>query len=191
MCDYKLGKRILRYLAGTSDYRLDVLSDSAEATMQFEVYTDADWASEHTDRNSVNAALMFLNGMLVSCHCNKQTLVSLSTMESELVSAARGVQEAMGCYHLVKELGLKIQLPMRLRMDNQAAVACIMNEASIAKTKQVEIKHTFIKDLDQQPCYACLRHYPSNESGHPNQDHAWSDFCTSTNYDWCQSTKIP
>jgi hypothetical protein len=29
MCDYKLGKRILRYLVGTSDYHLDVLSDSA------------------------------------------------------------------------------------------------------------------------------------------------------------------
>jgi len=68
-------------------------------------------------------------------------------MESEFVSASRGVQEVLGCYHLVKELSLPIQLPILLRMDNQAAIACIMNEASSAKTKHVDIKFKFIKDL--------------------------------------------
>jgi hypothetical protein len=32
-------------------------------------------------------------------------------------------------------------------MDNQAAIASIMNEASSSKTKHVDIKHKFIKDL--------------------------------------------
>jgi hypothetical protein len=32
-------------------------------------------------------------------------------------------------------------------MDNQASIECIMNEASSAKTKHVDIKHKFIKDL--------------------------------------------
>ncbi len=91
LLDLKLGKRILRYLAGTSEYRLDVPRTNNETAVHFEVYTDADWASENTDRKSVNAALMFLNGMLVSWHCNKQSLVSLSTKESEFVSAARGL----------------------------------------------------------------------------------------------------
>ena len=113
------------------------------------MFTDADWASEGTDRKSVNAALMYMNGMLVSWHCNKQALVALSTMESEFVSAANGIREAMGCYHLVKELNQSINLPILLRMDNQAAIASIMNEASSSKTKHVDIKHKFIKDLYQ------------------------------------------
>jgi hypothetical protein len=93
---------------------------------------------------------MYLNGMLVSWNCNKQALVSLSTMESEFISVARGVQEAMGCYYLVKELGMNMQLPMKLRMDNQDAITCIMNEASSSKTKHVDIKHKCIKDLYQR-----------------------------------------
>ncbi len=93
------------------------------------------------------------------------------------MSAVRGVQEAMVCNHLVQELGLNIQLPMRLIMDNQAAIACIMNEASSGKTKHVDIKHKFIKDLYQHKLIKpTLRYYPSNESGHPNQDHAWLTF---------------
>jgi hypothetical protein len=92
---------------------------------------------------------MYLNGMLVSWGCSKQALVALSTMESEFISAARGVQKAMGCYYLVKELGMNMQLLMKLRMDNQAAITCIMNEANSSKIKHVDIKHKYIKDLYQ------------------------------------------
>jgi hypothetical protein len=75
-------------------------------------------------------------------------------MESEFISAARGVQEAMGCYYLVKELGMNMQLPMKLRMDNQAAITCIMNEASSSKTKHVKVSmlhtaHMFLSYLEE------------------------------------------
>jgi hypothetical protein len=150
MCDFKMGKRILRYLAGTSEYRLDISRMNEDTTIRLELYTDADWASECTDRKSINGALMYLNGMLVSWNCNKQALVSLSTIKSKFISAARGVQEAMGCYYLIKVLGMNMQLPMKLRMDNQAAITCIMNEARSSKTKHVDIKHKYIKDLYQR-----------------------------------------
>jgi hypothetical protein len=68
-------------------------------------------------------------------------------MESEFLSAARGVQEAMGCYYLVIELGMNMQLPMKVRIDNQTAITCVMNEASSSKTKHVDIKHKYIKDI--------------------------------------------
>jgi hypothetical protein len=152
-----MGKRILRYLAGTSEYRLNIQKVDDNIEIRFEVYTDADWASDNSDRKSVNAALMYMSGMLVSWHCNKQPLVVLSTMESEFVSAAHGIREAMGCYHLVKELGQKIKLPIKFRLDNQAAIANIMDEASSSKTEHVDIKHKFIKDLYRhkiiQPSY--------------------------------------
>ncbi len=61
MCDLNMGKRILRYLADTSEYRLDISRMNEDTTIRFEIYTDADWASECTDRKSVNGALMYLN----------------------------------------------------------------------------------------------------------------------------------
>jgi hypothetical protein len=57
-------------------------------------------------------------------------------MLSEFMSAARFIQEMMGLYHLVKELGQPIKLPIQLRMDNQAAIASITNEASSSKAKR-------------------------------------------------------
>ncbi len=65
-------------------------------------------------------------------------------MESEFVSAAREIQEAMGCNHLVKEMGQSIKFPGKLRVENQAAIASIMNEVA-PKTKQVGIKHILLR----------------------------------------------
>jgi hypothetical protein len=90
-----------------------------DASIRFEVYADADWASKSSRRKSANAALMYMNGMLVSWYCNKQALVALSTIKIEFVSAANGIREAMGCYHLAKESGQPTKLPIQLRRDNQ------------------------------------------------------------------------
>jgi hypothetical protein len=44
---------------------------------------------------------------------------------------------------------MNMHLPMKLRMDNQAAITCIMNEVSSSKTEQVDIKDKYIKDFYQ------------------------------------------
>jgi hypothetical protein len=128
MCDFKMGKCIPRYLNEASDYRLNVVWTIEGSAVQLEVFTDADWASESEDRKLVNAVLTFMNGMIISLD-EQEPLVALSTIEIEFVSAARGVQEAMGCDHIVKELERPIQMHIKLKMDNQAAIKSIMNEA--------------------------------------------------------------
>jgi hypothetical protein len=142
-----MSKTSASFQSGTSDYRLNVAKTVEGSAMQFEVFTDADWAREGENRKSVNAALTFMNGMIISWRCNKQPLVALSTMEIEFVAAARGVQEAMGCYHTIKELEQPMQMPLQLKMDNQAAFTSIMNEAGSSKTKHIDIKNKIIKDL--------------------------------------------
>jgi hypothetical protein len=68
-------------------------------------------------------------------------------MESEFGAAARGAQELLGCYELLQEIGSPSQQPMILHMDNQAAIAQIMPEASSQRSKHIDIKYKFLKDL--------------------------------------------
>ena len=78
-------------------------------------------------------------------------------MESEFVAAARAAQEIVGCIELLHEVGCCVKLPTLLNMDNQAAIAQVESEASSYKSKHVDIKHKFIKDLYRkkiiQPAY--------------------------------------
>lgn len=126
------------------------MSSSYEKVLNFCLYSDADYAADKQDRKSVSGSLVYLNGLLVTWNCSKQDNVTLSTMESEFVAAARSVQELLGCVELASELKLATQLPSLLYMDNQAAISQIESEASSNKSKHVDIKYKFIKDYQQK-----------------------------------------
>ena len=147
VCDWKLGKRVLRYLNGTSTLKLHMKNSTNTNIFEFVAYSDADFAANKDDRKSISAVLIYLNGLLVNWIVSKQANVSLSTMESEFVAAARTVQELLGCMELLQELKIEIKLPATLYMDNMAAISQIESEASSSKSKHVDIKHKFIKDL--------------------------------------------
>jgi hypothetical protein len=102
-------------------------------------YADADCAGDAPDRKSTSAATIHLNGLLVSWFCTKQSNVYLSTMKSEFVASARGVQELLGCYELLQEVGYTTTQPMSLYMDNQAAIVQITSEASWQRSKHINI----------------------------------------------------
>ena len=103
--DWKLGKRILRYLNGTADFKLHFIRIGEDRNLKFVAYSDADFAADLEDRKSISASMIFVNGLLMTWVVSKQANVTLSTMESEFVAAARAVQELLGLLELVREVG--------------------------------------------------------------------------------------
>uniref|UniRef100_A0AAV1TEW2 Integrase catalytic domain-containing protein n=1 Tax=Peronospora matthiolae TaxID=2874970 RepID=A0AAV1TEW2_9STRA len=62
--DYKLAKRIARYLQGTCSFKLRLTpASSARETVSLESYSDADFAADKLDRKSLTGGVIFLNGM--------------------------------------------------------------------------------------------------------------------------------
>ncbi len=76
-------KRILRYLKGTADLTLKYEKSKANALMG---YSDADWAGDQDNRHSTSGNLFLMAGGAVSWMSKKQTMVALSTAESEYVA---------------------------------------------------------------------------------------------------------
>ncbi|GMF42843.1 unnamed protein product [Phytophthora fragariaefolia] len=121
MFDWKLGKRISRYLAGTKS--LSMKSQGAlEKPLKVIAYSDADFAADKADRKFVTGHLLTVDGMPVSWICKKQTGVSLSTMEAEYTAASVMSTELLGVRELLGELGITHASPVSLRVDNQAAL---------------------------------------------------------------------
>ncbi|KAE8998590.1 hypothetical protein PR002_g18698 [Phytophthora rubi] len=105
MSDWKLGKRIARYLAGTKSLRLSMKGQGAlEEPLKVIAYSDADFAADKADKKS------------------KQTGVSLSVMEAEYTVASVMATELLG------ELGITHASPMTVRVDNQAALKQLLIE---------------------------------------------------------------
>ncbi|CAI5729482.1 unnamed protein product [Peronospora destructor] len=97
-------------------------------------FTDADFAGDRKDRKSVSAAVIMFNGATVGWHCKKQSAVAVSTAEAEFVAAAAGGQEALGLKELFSELGLQVETPIVLAMDNQA----VMKQIEMRPARQVQ-----------------------------------------------------
>lgn len=145
--DWKLDKRIARYLAGTLDLRFHMVKDHpTTSAIELVCYTDADFGGDRVDRKSVSGAVLCMNGMVVGLMCKKQSSVALSTAEAEFVAASAGGQELLGLKELLGELGAEVQLPTKLLMDNQAAILQVKNEASSGRVKHIDIRIKFLRD---------------------------------------------
>jgi Reverse transcriptase (RNA-dependent DNA polymerase) len=89
-------KRLLRYLCGTMDFRLQygaaerpANSGSIDEPLSVWGYCDSDWASNVDDRRSITGYTFLAAGAAVSWQTKKQPTVALSTVEAEYMSASR------------------------------------------------------------------------------------------------------
>ena len=83
-------KRIYRYLSGTCDLWLSY----GETQWTLEGFVDAD-GSMAEDRHAISGYVFLIDGGAVSWSSKKQELVSLSTTESEYVTATHSMKEAL------------------------------------------------------------------------------------------------
>jgi hypothetical protein len=79
-------KYLMRYLKSTVKQKLQYGLGGAHK--HFVVYSNADWASNKTDRKSVLGSIAMFYSGLVSWSSKKQRSVATSSCESEYIAAA-------------------------------------------------------------------------------------------------------
>ncbi|KAF0707421.1 hypothetical protein AaE_013609, partial [Aphanomyces astaci] len=84
-------KRILRYLRGTATVGLQIVPSDIGGAVNAEVFCDADWAGDKTNRRSTSGCVLVVNGCLVFWAAKQQAVVALSTMEAEYIAASAGI----------------------------------------------------------------------------------------------------
>ncbi|OWZ18540.1 Retrotransposon protein [Phytophthora megakarya] len=88
--------------------------------------------------------------MVVGWLCKKQGSVALSTMEAEFVAASQVTAEMLGIAELLVEIGLKVEMPYKLHVDNQAAIKQIQGEDMSGRAKHIDVRFKFVKDLSRK-----------------------------------------
>ena len=83
--------------------------------------SDADWAKDPT-RKSICSGCTFLNGAMIKFSSTMMKVIALSTTKSELNAAVLEAMDMMVAYYIIKGMRLTVELPMKLYVDNKAAV---------------------------------------------------------------------
>ena len=143
--DWKLAKRIARYLKGTTTLKMNMTPvHDASSPITLEAYSDADCAAEKNDRKSLTGSVVLVNGMAISWASRKQGGVTLSTIDAEFVAASKTERELLGIREMLGEVGMEPELPMTLHVDNQAAIRHLNGEETSMKAKHTDVRVKFV-----------------------------------------------
>ena len=138
-------KRILRYLNGSR--QLGLLYKANTLSEEIAGFSDADWAGDVGDRKSTSGYVFLLGGAAVSWKSTKQTTVALSTAEAEYIALSTASQEAIWLQQLMSDLSKKTLQEMIIYEDNQSTICLAKNQSAHGRTKHIDIKYHFIRDL--------------------------------------------
>ena len=138
-------KRIFRYLRGTTDFALCF----HRGDLRLKGYNDADWADDRDERKSTSSYAFILRDNALSWCSKKQTYVALSMMVSKYVACAAAVQEAVWLKRFLQRQGITAysEEAVTLYSDSTAALAYAKDPKYHGKSKHIEIKYHFIRDM--------------------------------------------
>ena len=136
-------KRIIRYVNGTADYGIWFSKDTNSSLAG---YSDADWAGNADDRKSTSGGCFYLGNNLVSWFRKKQNSISLSTAEAEYIAAGSCCTQLLWMKQMLEDYGI-VQDTLIVYCDNTSAINISKNPVQHSRTKHIDIRHHFIREL--------------------------------------------
>jgi hypothetical protein len=141
-------KRVFRYLNGTRSLGLRYTNtNKTSREIAVSAYCDADWGGDLTSRRSTTGYCTFINDNLISWQTKRQPTVALSSAEAEYMAICDVAKEIMWVRMILAELHLDVVTPTIIYVDNKSAITMSENNSDHERTKHIDIKHHFIRDL--------------------------------------------
>ena len=149
-------KRIIKYVCGTCDYGLFY---SKESNLSLAGFSNYDWAGNTDDRKSTTGGCFYVGANLVAWMSKKQNSVFVSTTEAEYIAAGSCCSQLLWMKKVLTDYGIS-QDTMVVYCDNSSAIDISKNLIQHSKTKHIEIRYHFIRDLVERKI-VCLEYIPT------------------------------
>ena len=118
-------------------------------SLEIVAMSDASYAC-HEDGRSQSGALICIGGCTVWARSSKQTLVTKSSAEAELIALNSVVEQVVFMRHIMEEIGYKLDTTTTY-VDNSAAVIMSRRgELGTRRTRHFVVRHYWVWDQIQQ-----------------------------------------
>jgi hypothetical protein len=132
----------MRFLKGSSKTCLSFTAGG----LKLEGFVNADLAGDVDSRKSTTGYVYILGGTVVSWSSTLQKIIAFSTIEAEYVAVSESAKEIVWLQSFLKELG-KMNGKGTLYSDSQSAIFFAKNPVFHSRTKHIQIKYHFIRQL--------------------------------------------
>ena len=162
-CHWELLKRVFRYLKGTRDWGITYNGSGIGMDMNFLGYTDADWNGDNDTSRSTSGYVFISNDGAISWSSRRQSMVALSSTESEYIGLSNAGQHLAWLRSFFEEIGHPQESPTELRCDNRAAIILTKDPQFRARTKHIQRKYHYVRDGLVATGEAIILWYPTDE----------------------------
>jgi hypothetical protein len=138
-------KHVLHYLKGTLDIKLRYAPDPTTNKL-FTSYSDADHGGNPDNGRSTSGIVIKMGTGAISWMSRLQSFITISTTEAEFVAAVSAGQEILWLHHLFTELGLVINSPSTLHINNMSALSIAHNPEHHGRMKHLDLRFYWLRD---------------------------------------------
>ena len=117
--------------------------------MSLTEFSDSDWADNADDRKSTTDGCFYIRPNIVAWMSKKQNSISLSTAKAKYIAVGSCCSRLLWIKKLLNDYGIS-QDTMVVYCDNSSAIDISKNPVQHFKTKHIEIRYHFIRDLDER-----------------------------------------
>ncbi|GKB90644.1 putative ribonuclease H-like domain-containing protein, partial [Tanacetum coccineum] len=139
-------KKIFRYSKGQPKLGLWYPKDSPFVLV---AYTDSDNTGASLDRKSTTGGCQFLGCRLISWKYKKQTVVANSTTKVGYIAASNYCGQVLWIQNQLLDY-VYYFMQTKIHIDNESTICIVKNLIFHSKTKNIEIRHHFIKDSNEK-----------------------------------------
>ena len=140
-------KRVIKYVLDTAEYGLRMYPVMDNDKWTIETYTDSDYAGDADNRISVTGYVIYLCEVPIMWKSKGQRSVALSSSEAEYVALSEAAKEIKFVAQLLMNVGINVDLPIIVRIDNVGAIFMSENVTTGGRTKHVDIRYHFVREF--------------------------------------------
>ena len=138
-----MARGVLSFMYATKDRKATY---DGKGEWKADAFSDSDWATTA----STTGFVVMMCGAAVLYGSRRQKCTALSSAQAELVAASHTACEVVYWRELCRFLGVALEAPTPLHVDNSAAVAIATNPLTTSALKHVARRHFFVREMQEE-----------------------------------------
>ena len=139
--------RVTNFVLETKTLGLWMVPIFKDGIWKLEALSDSDFANDKDTRYSVYGYIIYFCGIPRAWKCKSMKSVVLSTTEAEYVAVSEVVKKIKFLYQMLRNIKIKVPLPIKVQMDNGDAIWLANNSSVSKRTKHVDLRAHFVRDM--------------------------------------------
>jgi hypothetical protein len=143
---WKAMLRTIKYVLDTEDYGLKLKPNKQRGLFYLEGISDSEYAGDKDTRVSVYGYQLYFCGAPISWKSKSGKSVTLSSTEAEYFATSEVAKEAIFAKQVIESMGIKLEFPIEVKVDNTGAIYIANNYSIGQRTKHIDVRAHFVRE---------------------------------------------